>query len=56
MSDFFYWSGVIAWGVLGVAGILASTDVVMDWIVQSLWTKKMFLAFVWQRLKGHGHE
>lgn len=51
MDGFFYWSGVVAWGALGVAGVLVSADVAMDWVVQSLWTKRMFLEFVWHRLK-----
>lgn len=52
METFFYYSGVIAWVALGCGAILAGADTAINWIVQGLWTKRMFLEFVWDRLKS----
>jgi hypothetical protein len=51
MNSFFYYSGIMAWIALGTGALLAVADVVIDWIINSLWTKREFLAFVWDRLK-----
>lgn len=56
MNAFFYYSGVAVWIALGIVGMLAGMDVAVDWIVQSLWTKRMFLEFVWSRLKPKAGE
>lgn len=51
MDSFLWWSGVAAWLILGVGGILAFADTAIDWTVTSIWTKREFLAFVADRLK-----
>jgi hypothetical protein len=52
IDSFFYYSGLVAWIVLGCGAILAILDVAIEWIVSSLWTKREFLAFVADRLKN----
>lgn len=51
MTNFFYYSGIVAWLLLSVASILAFGDKVIDWTIDSLWTKREFLAFVADRLR-----
>lgn len=51
MYDFMFWSGVVAWGLAAFAGILVSLDWMIDWVFTSFWTKREFLAFVYDRLK-----
>lgn len=51
MTDFFYYSGIAAWLLLAAGGVLAFADLLIDWTVMSLWTKREFLAFVADRLK-----
>jgi len=51
MDNFLWWSGVVAWGSLGVAGLLGISDKIIDYTVDSLWTQREFLAFVADRLK-----
>jgi hypothetical protein len=51
MDSFFYFSGVAAWIILGLGGILAFGDLVIEWTVNGVWTKREFLAFVADRLK-----
>lgn len=51
MDLFFYLSGVVAWGALGLLGIVALSDYVMDIFIGWFWTKREFLAFVADRLK-----
>lgn len=55
MTDFLYWSGVALWGLLAAGGLLAFGDIAIDWIVQSVWTKREFLAFVVSRLRRRSH-
>jgi hypothetical protein len=51
IDAFFYYSGIVGWVALGSCAILASADAAIDWVVTSLWTKREFMAFVWDRLK-----
>lgn len=52
MLDTFLWySGLLAWLGFGTFGLLVVGDWCIDWVVQSFWTKREFLAFVWDRLK-----
>jgi hypothetical protein len=51
MTDFFFYSGVVAWLLLAAGGILAIGDKAIDWVIDSLWTKREFFAFVQDRLK-----
>lgn len=51
IDSFFYYSGLVAWIVLGCGAILAIFDRVVEWVINSLWTKREFMAFVWDRLK-----
>lgn len=51
MNTFLWWSGAAAWLALGLVGLMAGADAAIDWIVGSLWTKKEFMTFVWDRLK-----
>jgi hypothetical protein len=51
MDSFFWWSGVIAWAALGGLGSLWIADDIIDFVVNSVWTKREFLAFVADRLK-----
>lgn len=50
--SFFFWSGVIAWGLCGLVGITWFADFFIDYVIRSLWTKREFLAFVATRLKS----
>lgn len=52
MDSFLWWSGLAAWGGLGVIGLLWTLDQAMEWAIDGLWSKKEFLAFVAHRLKG----
>lgn len=51
MNEFMFWSGVVAWGIAALVGLLIVIDFAIDWLVTSLWTKREFMAFVWSRLK-----
>ena len=51
MDNFFYWSGVVAWGVLGATGTLALADRFVEWVLEGINAKREFLAFVWDRAK-----
>lgn len=51
MSNFMFWSGVVAWGAAALFGLSYAIDFAIDWLVSSLWTKREFMAFVWSRLK-----
>lgn len=51
IDSFFWYSGLVAWIVLGCGAILASVDHVIDWTVKRFWTQREFLAFAWERLK-----
>lgn len=51
IDAFFYYSGLVAWIALGTGAMLAIGDTIIDWTVTSLWTKREFMAFVWDRLK-----
>lgn len=48
---FLWWSGLATWIVLGIVGMLALGDRLIDFIVSSVWTKREFLEFVWERLR-----
>lgn len=52
MTNFFFWSGIIAWGCLAVVGIFLTADQVIEWIITHIWTKREFLAFVADRLRA----
>jgi len=56
MSQFFYWSGIVAWAAFGSIGMLVAGAVAVDFIVDTavhmFWTKREFLAFVADRLKS----
>ena len=52
MDNFLWWSGVAAWGVLAAIGLLWLGDVMIEWAVDGIWTKRQFLAFVADRLKS----
>lgn len=51
MYDFFFWSGIAAWLLVGLAGLSLLIDVLIDQIILHFWTKREFLAFVADRLK-----
>jgi hypothetical protein len=51
MTEFFYYSGIVAWIALGTGAMLACADIVIDWTLNSLRLKHEFLAFFWSRLK-----
>lgn len=52
MTNFFYYSGIVAWLLLSAASILAFGDKIIEWTIDSLWTKREFLAFVADRLRS----
>lgn len=54
MTAFFYWSGFISWLAVGGVGIFLGLDWAIERCVESFWTKRQFLAFVWDRLKNAG--
>ena len=52
MDVFLWWSGVVAWLALAFVGFLAGGDKVIDWTLNSLNAKRLFLEFVWEKLKS----
>lgn len=51
MDAFLWWSGLVAWGGFAFFGMFALSDLAIDWLIPSIWTKSEFLAFVEDRLK-----
>lgn len=56
MTDFLYWSGVVAWVACGLVGIALALDWIIDNIIDTFWTKREFLAFVADRLKARSEK
>lgn len=54
VDTFLWWSGAFAWLGLGTFGLLVAAEAAIDRIVNSVWTQREFLAFVWDRLKKRG--
>jgi len=52
MNSALWWSGVFAWCFFGVIGLVWFTDHITDWVLDSLWSRKEFMVFVWDRLKS----
>lgn len=51
MIDTAIWvTGVLTWIVFGVVGILWLSDLLLDWVIKSFWSRKECMAFVWDRL------
>jgi hypothetical protein len=51
MIEFLYWSGVAAWSACAWYGALMIVDRALSWLIEDLWTKREFIAFVADRLK-----
>lgn len=51
MNDFLWWSGLVAWGLLGICGLFEVGDLAINRIAVGLGLKKEFLAFAWDRMK-----
>jgi hypothetical protein len=51
MQAFFYYSGIVAWVGLGIVGVLAIADVVIEWVLNDLRMKRAVLEFAWDRMK-----
>lgn len=54
IDSFLWWSGCMSWGVAGVVGFFMATDWIIDLTIKTFWTRKEFLAFVWDRMKARG--
>jgi hypothetical protein len=53
MSDaVLWWSGVFAWCFFGVIGFAWFVEVISEWLINVVWSRKEFMAFVWERLKA----
>lgn len=52
MDQFLWWSGLSFWTIFGILGMLVFADWIMDSVIQNVWSKREFLAFVWERLKA----
>jgi hypothetical protein len=56
MTEFLYWSGVVVWAVAGSVSIFFGLDWLIYRVIESVWTKREFLAFVWSKLKKERNE
>lgn len=52
MDIFFWWSGVAAWAILSIVGVVFSTALLIEWAIKYFGFYKAIMQFTWDRARA----
>lgn len=51
MEHLLFWTGAATWIILAAIGLVAVIQVIMDWLLGTIWVEGEFFRFIIERMK-----